>query len=398
MTSNIQSKSTQNLENLENEKNNNVCVGRIFLPPPSLEQIIVEKGLDFILEHFSKPFFRRKVSTAATRGEQKPVDGRDAAMIYYQGALWEDCRINGFAIDQTNPDLIFIELDAKDFASMRSFKLALTATLKNIKEKIGGHPTVYWSGRGYHIIQPIHCPIALEDIKEFTKLETCPSNKFLQFAERYLSANKYDKGNYPALKSCLIRIPGSLNSKCKAAGIDAEVKIIQRWDGHRPDYRLLLGSFYADLVGQQPPIPQVSGKNLSLPNWLGKGIPWIEKLLQTPIEDNRKRARDLIIIPYLVVRRGLTDETQISNIVMQWADRCSELRRLDPSRREFAHRVRSRTREVMHDRISQMKWSTLQEKNPALCETLELNGGVINDDRKTRQPVREGRVPPQLES
>jgi hypothetical protein len=28
---------------------------------------------------------------------------------------------------------------------------------------------------------------------------------------------------------------------------DAEVTIIQRWEGYRPDYRLLLGHFYADL-------------------------------------------------------------------------------------------------------------------------------------------------------
>jgi hypothetical protein len=49
----------------------------------------------------------------------------------------------------------------------------------------------------------------------------------------------------------MLRVPGSLNSRCKEAGIDAEVKILQEWDGYRPDYTLLLGSFYADLVGGQ---------------------------------------------------------------------------------------------------------------------------------------------------
>jgi hypothetical protein len=332
----------------------------------------VQSGLAFILRHCSEPLFPRKVSTAATRREQKPVTDRAHAMTYFQGSLWEDCRIAAFGIGQKNPDLIFIELDAADFVSMRSFKSALTKILNRIETKIGGHPTVIWSGRGYHIIQPIHCPIPLEDIKELAALEPYTSNKFLQFAECYLSANKQDKTHYPALKSCLLRIPGSYNSKCKVAGVDAEVKIIQRWDGHRPDYWLLLGSFYAYLVGRQRE-RQISCKTL-LPDDDSKGevIPWIEKLLQTPIEDYRKHARDLIIIPYLVVRRGMTDETQILDIVMQWADKCGELRRLEPSRREFVVKARSRIYQVMRDRISQMKLATLKEKNPDLYEILRV--------------------------
>jgi hypothetical protein len=105
----------------------------------------------------------------------------------------------------------------------------------------------------------------------------------------------------------MLRIPCSVNSKCKAEGIDAEVKIIQRWNGHRPDYRLLLGSFYADIVRQQKGFQPVSARILADTEQTDKGqeIPWIEKMLQTPIEDYRKRARDLIIVPYLVLRRGI---------------------------------------------------------------------------------------------
>ena len=170
------------------------------------------------------------------------------AMLYYQGALWEDCRIGGYGLYQTNPDLIFIDLDASSFKSERAHKLALIATLDNIEKKIGGHPTVLWSGRGYHIIQPIRCPIPLEEIKELAERDPRPSNKFLQFAERYLSLNKQDKSHHPAIKSCMLRVPGSLNSKCKAIGIDAQVKIIQKWDGYRPYYKQLIESFHADLI------------------------------------------------------------------------------------------------------------------------------------------------------
>ncbi|HKG71450.1 MAG TPA: hypothetical protein VKA87_06095 [Nitrososphaeraceae archaeon] len=50
-------------------------------------------------------------------------------------------------------------------------------------------------------------------------------------------------------------------------------------------------------------------------------LPWIEKLLQTLIEDYRKRSRDLILVPYLVFRRGMRDESQITQIVMRWPDK-----------------------------------------------------------------------------
>lgn len=52
---------------------------------------------------------------------------------------------------------------------------------------------------------------------------------------------------------------------------------------------------------------------------------WIEKLLDTPIDDYRKRSRDLILVPYFVVRKGMTDINEIEAIVMKWADKCGEL-------------------------------------------------------------------------
>jgi Primase X len=101
-------------------------------------------------------------------------------------------------------------------------------------------------------------------------------------------------------------------------------------------------------------------------------IGWIEKLLQTPIDDFRKRSRDLILVPYLVVRRGMTDVDQIHNVVMQWADKCGELYRLEPTRREYSNRVRSRIYEVMQSnpRIANMSLEKLKEKNPELYRQL----------------------------
>lgn len=183
----------------------------------------------------------------------------------------------------------------------------------------------------------------------------------------------------------MLRVPGTLNSKCKEAGIDAEVKILQKWDGHRPDYKLILGSFYADLIGknqqlyreykQQQQKNQYNMRSFGIPKDLPTTIYWIERLLQTPIEEYRKRARDLILVPYLVLRRGVTDPAQVSDIVMSWADKCGELRRLEPSRGEFKHKIRTRVYDVIHDRIPQMRLATLKERNPELYEKL-LGGGA----------------------
>lgn len=95
-----------------------------------------------------------------------------------------------------------------------------------------------------------------------------------------------------------------------------------------------------------------------------------DKLIQTPIEDYRKHAANLIIIPYLIVSKGLADRNVIHHVVIQWAERCAELRRLDPSRREFSGRVRRRIEEVIRDRIPPMTLDTLKEKCPELWDKL----------------------------
>ena len=305
-------------------------------------------------------------------------------MLHYHGALWEDCRIAAFYPGQKNPDLIFIDIDAKDFCSQRAFKTALTKTLNNIKNKIGGHPTLLWSGRGCHVIQPINCNnVDLDTVEQFSSLvrDKDVNKAFLQFASNYLSGGKRDSCNRTSLKSSLLRIPYSVNSRCKAEGKDPEVKILQEWDGFRPDFRLLLGSFYSHLVAKRIEEEQERAKKYSTMfegssnnnnnnNGLVLVTHWIEKLLQTPLDDYRQCARDLIIIPYLVVRRGMTDTNEIEAIVMQWADACNELKSLRPSYREFEREMRSRIHVVLRDRIPSMRFDTLQEENPELAQKL----------------------------
>lgn len=336
----------------------------------------VESGLYFILKHLSGPQFPRSISTPTLGGAQKEVSYKDTAILYYQGALWTDCRISAFYPGQKNPDLIFIDLDKKDFCSERAFKTALTNILKRIRERIGGYPSILLSGNGVHLILPIDCPIDLDTEKEYADLvhDKDVNKAFLQFASSYLSDDKRDSCNSPSLKSCLLRIPGSINGKC-----DQEVKILQEWDGFRPDVKLLLGSFHSYLIDKKLNEDQRCEELASrfpLGSSDHNGVTrWIEQLMETPIDDYRKRSRDLIIVPYLVVRKGMTDIDEIEAIVMKWADKCGELYPLEPSRDEYAKRIRYRVKKVMRNMIPPMRFDTLQEENPALAQGLIVEVG-----------------------
>ena len=134
------------------------------------------------------------------------------------------------------------------FTKERAYELAVSKTLKNIEAELSGKPTVIWSGNGSHIIQPLDAVI-LEELDLFspTVIGTGqPSVKFLRWTEEYLSAGKSDPAHTKTLSfgNCMLRVPGSHNSKCVSAnnGIlseKTEVKIIHEWAGHsRPTIML----------------------------------------------------------------------------------------------------------------------------------------------------------------
>ena len=131
---------------------------------------------------------------------------------------------------------------------------------------------------------------------------------------RHLSNYKSDPSNNPSLKSYMVRIPGSHNSKCVQTRIqDSEVKVIQKWYGRRINIRFFLGSFHA--VGQNR-----EGNNST--------IYWIENLLQTPIPEYRKYVIWRVLASYLLNRRALSLEDS-SIIMRKWLDNCNHLKRLD---------------------------------------------------------------------
>src|SRR5262249_44738746 len=115
--------------------------------------------------------------------------------------------------------------------------------------------------------------------------------------------NRCDPHHNPTVKSCLVRVPGTTNSKCIQ-----RVKVIQEWDGHRPKIDNLLRDFRRYLI--QKKIDKVlkvkkirknkSRFNCDSIKYEGTRIWWIETLLQTPCSDHRKYCIWRILVPYLI--------------------------------------------------------------------------------------------------
>jgi hypothetical protein len=152
----------------------------------------------------------------------------------------------------------------------------------------------------------------------------------MEFSEDFLTSRRGDPQHNPTVNSCLVRIPGTINSKCKE-----EVKIIQKWDGHRPPINYLLRSFRRWLINekieQQKISSKVRGKRKSVgpsPSRNKTTILWIEKLLQTPVDDYRKYAIWRILAPYLINIKGSSTEDAFT-MIMDWLNKCNSLRQLD---------------------------------------------------------------------
>ena len=338
----------------------------------------IEIGLDFILSHLEEPtIFPRTIMTKKL-GYQRIVYSKERALEHFIESDFIDCRINAFPSLKEGatwiPELLFIDLDLSNFTSKRSLQVALNKTLKNIKEKLdnNAHPTVLWSGNGYHIILPVYCPIELERIQEFQEFDN-PSERFLRFAKDNLSNNKADKANNPSFRSCLLRIPNSFNAKCLAKGESLEnskVKIIQEWNRDRPSIKFLLLEFRRYLITQKikelnkkREIEKRSGYKSNKGN---NTIFWIEKLLNTPISDFRKNATNLILAPYLVNIKKLSYQ-QSFDILTDWLQKCNSFKKLDfnPD-----YLVKYALTTAIEKRIPPMKLVTLKDRNLELYNIL----------------------------
>jgi hypothetical protein len=164
-----------------------------------------------------------------------------------------DCRINAYpeyteyqGIVRYPPNFIFIDLDLANFLKYNDSKKTLDSVLKNTLKNMSSigqeyhlpdtsldlqhpqrihhdikpiHPTVIWTGKGYHIYIPVSA-IILDHQEQFSKdvfpnLFSTYSSKyysysmsevFLKFAKDYFTDGKADPQHRPKYKSCLIQV------------------------------------------------------------------------------------------------------------------------------------------------------------------------------------------------
>jgi hypothetical protein len=303
----------------------------------------IKEGLDFILTHFEVPRWPRRISTKLTEGRQILAHNREEALARFRQANYVDCRINAYPAvyseykgpNRQAPNFIFIDIDRSNFKTENKYLLTVSKTIKNIKDKLpDAQPTVLDTGNGCHFYQPIFSPFLLESITELTKLHGEPSKAFLKFAEHFLSNGKADHSHNPTFKSCMLRIPGSINSKC-----DKQVTVIQKWNGNAAAINYLLHDFRRYLIQQRinSRLEKVKtqrrhitdGSNAATIHYANSHtISWIESLLQTALSDHKKYCIWRILSPYLLNVKKLSNE-EAYYIMKEWLDKCDKLEGLN---------------------------------------------------------------------
>jgi hypothetical protein len=179
-----------------------------------------------------------------------------------------------------------------------------------------------------------------------------PSRKLMQYLEKLVTDNKADPchSNTVSFNNCMIRIPGSYNSKYirfndKGEVVNippqSEVRIIHRWNGYRPNIRCILKDHWIYLIQERnnEVLKGIRDEQKRLrfekryPNHTNhieiSRIGWIESLYAKPLDDFRKYCIWRIFTPYFVNVRRLS-RSEVFNLIMNWLDGCnSECKRLD---------------------------------------------------------------------
>ena len=304
----------------------------------------VKDGIDFLLSHCvgRQKLFPRKMSTFASEGKQFTIYNKEQILDDCIKSNFIDCRLNAYPVLEDGilqaPNIIFIDLDLpskySDYQNnLQLLEKNLDQSLKIIKGKLSGFtPTIVWTGNGYHIyivldIRP------LELISDLKELSSNPSYEFLRYTENIFTNNKGDRNHKPSFNSCLLRIPETFNSKNSSG-----VKIIQRYNVNKIpsiDNQQLLREFrlfLADMDIRQKRIAEPNTKrgNISVKNLYHSTTQyiWIERLLETAIEDGRKYTLWKILCPYLVNVKKLQYEESYK-ILKTWLEKCNELKNLD---------------------------------------------------------------------
>ncbi len=94
---------------------------------------------------------------------------------------------------------------------------------------------------------------------------------------------------------------------------------------------------------------------------------WIEKLLDTPLSDFRKNATNLILAPYLVNIKNLSDQ-QSFDILIDWLQKCNSFNKIDFNPISLAN---SALNIATQKKIPPMKLETLKNRNSEIYQILQ---------------------------
>jgi len=171
-----------------------------------------------------------------------------------------------------------------------------------------------------------------------------PSKNLLRYIEREMTNNKADSGHSTSISfgNCMIRIPGSFNSRYISSNkAQSEVKIVQRWNGYKPDIKWVLRDYWVYLTQEKNnEILTTSHRDQRrLRSQWKRGIDpnqqkkqankteWIESLYHKSLDDCRYYCIWRIFVPYFINIRMLA-QSETFNLIKNWLDRCSQCKRL----------------------------------------------------------------------
>ena len=80
-----------------------------------------KENLGFLLKHFKRMDFPRKISTKTTEGRQILVNDRPQALARFEQANWLDCRISAYTEVDDSPNFLFIDIDTLDRSVLNKF-------------------------------------------------------------------------------------------------------------------------------------------------------------------------------------------------------------------------------------------------------------------------------------